>query len=161
MIGPGLDLESGAVFDASGRYRYLLWRRWRREQRLLTFVMLNPSAADETVDDPTIRRCAGFARDAGFAGIRVVNLFAFRTSEPRSLRGLSEPADARNVSFLESALSEPGPVCAAWGNNGWPHAARLTERLRHRPDTHCLGRTKQGQPKHPLYLARTVTLQPF
>ena len=78
-----LPLERNAVISACGRYRYLLTRRVGPGTRAVTFIMLNPSTADATRDDPTIRRCIGFARSWGIGGVDVVNLFAFRATEPR------------------------------------------------------------------------------
>ncbi|TMF61888.1 MAG: DUF1643 domain-containing protein, partial [Chloroflexi bacterium] len=68
----------GATFSADRRYRYRLWRRWDGARPVVAFVMLNPSTADARRDDPTIRRCIGFAKSWGFGGVEVVNLFAYR-----------------------------------------------------------------------------------
>ena len=75
--------QSGADFSECGRYRYKLWRTWDDIRPVVMFIMLNPSTADATADDPTIRRCIGFARAWGYGGVRVGNLFAWRTPYPQ------------------------------------------------------------------------------
>ena len=78
--------EAGALLSSCGTYRYRLWRYWHTEREPLIFIMLNPSTADAMQDDPTIRKCIGFAKRLGFGGIEVVNLFAYRATDPRDLR---------------------------------------------------------------------------
>jgi len=80
------EAETGAYFSADHVYRYVLWRRWDRQREPLVWVMLNPSTADDCRDDPTITRCRGFARNWGYGGITVVNLFALRATRPEALR---------------------------------------------------------------------------
>ena len=146
---------SGAAFSACRRYRYALWRRWAHGPTVL-FVMLNPSTADAHNDDPTIRRCIGFARAWGFGSLAVANLFGLRTPSPRVLARSAAPVGARNDRWLRKLQDEASLVLAAWGNHG---------RLRDRAtavrcllsDLHTLGLTGAGQPRHPLYVAaRTV-----
>src|SRR4029077_5114543 len=93
------SMKTLAEFSHCRRYRFALWRRWDSGPQVL-FVMLNPSTADETTDDPTIRRCIGFARTWGFGSLAGANLFAFRTLKPRQLRPASEPIGAGNDDWL-------------------------------------------------------------
>ena len=143
-----MTLLSGATFSADGRYRYRLWRRWDRSKPVVAFVMLNPSSADGRRDDPTIRRCIGFARAWGFGGIDVVNLFAYRASEPRRLREVDDPVGPDNARYLRRAIRRADLVVLAWG------AHAVAAGLLSLPRARCLGLTRAGQPRHPLYLPR-------
>lgn len=124
--------------------------------------MLNPSTADATSDDPTIRRCTGFARARGFGGLRVLNLFALRCTDPAEMKGAPDPVGPQNDVFLRNAfarsVSEGSPVIAAWGVHGIhllrddavrALAAECGVKLM------CLGATKDGHPRHPLYVPRS------
>src|SRR5688500_11357729 len=104
----------GAVFDRSGRYRYRLWRRWG-DGGAVAFVMLNPSTADAERDDPTIRRCGGFARAWGFGSMVVVNLFALRSSDPQRLRRARDPVGRENDRHIIDVTGTSDAVVLAWG----------------------------------------------
>ena len=154
-------MSGGAVFSRDRRYRYRLWRRWDRSRPVVAFVMLNPSTADATRDDPTIRRCIGFARRWGYGGVEIVNLFAFRATDPRALRAAHDPEGPRNAAQVRRAASTAALVLAAWGADGavGTRGAALERRLS--PRLRCLGVTRSGAPRHPLYLrssARPVPL---
>jgi hypothetical protein len=151
----------GAVFDPSRRYRYRLWRRWAAGAPVL-FVMLNPSTADAERDDPTIRRCVGFARAWGFAGMTVVNLFALRATDPARLRRARDPVGRDNDCHIAAAAAGAGTVVVAWGTHGELGArdrAVLALLAPHRP--RCLGLTRGGHPRHPLYLPARTASRPF
>jgi len=147
--------ERSAVLSDCGTYRYLLTRRWS-EGPLLGWVMLNPSRADALVDDPTIRRCVGFARRWGFAGIVVRNLYALRATDPRELLHHPDPVGPDNHTHLDAAAGDALTVCA-WGARGGTRggdvAAQLDERGAHLV---CLGLTLGAQPRHPLRLAAAL-----
>ena len=83
---PIIEVRKGAVIDPTGLYRYSLWREWNPDAAQITFIMLNPSRADATNDDPTIRRCINFASSWGYGYLEVVNLFAYRTSHPQQFK---------------------------------------------------------------------------
>lgn len=152
-----------AVISHCRRYRYRLGRRWGDGLPLL-YVMLNPSTADAEADDPTIRRCIGFAKAHGFGAIDVVNLFAFRATNPADLLRAVHPVGPDNNWYITLAAREAGAVCVAWGAN-----ARESERPSEvlpliRDQGHepfCLSITKHGHPGHPLMLPNTSRLQPF
>lgn len=160
-----LDLEnptfaSGALFSDCLRFRYRLWRRWRNGDRgCVNFIMLNPSTADAVSNDPTVRRCIGFARSWGYDGLTVTNLFAFRSTDPAQLETAADPIGPDNdINIRSVALTAPLVVCA-WGVGG-----RLLDRsdaafrlLRDLP-LHHLSKTggPRPQPKHPLYLRREL-----
>lgn len=151
-----------AHFDASGAYRYRLTRTWDRSIPQITWVMLNPSTATSTTDDPTIRRVVGFARSWGFGSVLVLNLFALRTTRPRDLAVSSSPVGPDNDAVIDGALAPDAEVIAAWGNHGTlpnpssgaPRCEEILQLLSSRSSrVRCLSRTAQGQPRHPLYLA--------
>ncbi len=141
-----------AELSADRRFRYELGRRWRPTGRTVLFVGLNPSTADEDIDDPTIRRCIGFARTWGFSGLHMTNLFAFRATDPQEMMRATEPIGGpdndKTITRLAAASSL---VIACWG----VHGAFLGRDVAIRalvPGMKHLGLTKGGQPRHPLYL---------
>ncbi len=161
-----LPLEQNAVISACGRYRYLLTRQVGPGLRTATFIMLNPSKADATKDDPTIRRCNGFARQWGCGRLAVLNLFAFRATDPADLKRAEEPVGPENREWFERTLADggEGPVVCGWGVHGaqmgqdqivlgWLQAFGVQPL--------ALGVTKHGQPRHPLYLPNGVVPNTF
>lgn len=147
-------VDRGADISSCGRYRYRLWRRWD-DRPSVNFVMLNPSTADATLDDPTIRRCVGFARTWGYGGIVVTNLYAFRATCPRDLWGAADPVGPGNDEAIRTAAVAAGLLVCAWGNHGSVdgRAAAVLDWLRRIGVTpHALKVTGAGQPAHPLYL---------
>ena len=148
-------IQRDAYLSTDGLYRYALHRWWDDRRDRLAFIMLNPSTADATVDDPTIRRCMGFARSFGCGGIRVFNLYAHRATKPADLWKADEPTGGdRNDDLLREVLRQAKhqPVIAAWGANAKPD--RVAEFMSWRGSEHvkALGLTKGGAPRHPLYL---------
>src|SRR4051812_26865304 len=112
-----LPLEQNAVISACGRYRYLLTRQVGPGPRAATFIMLNPSTADATKDDPTIRRCIGFARQWGCGRLSVLNLFAFRATDPAAMKRADDPVGPENKDWFERILTDAGEgrVVCGWG----------------------------------------------
>ena len=173
----GTSHESWAVLSNDGRYRYLLARMWENyftvepldpdqaSRPLMVWVMLNPSTADGTEDDPTIRKCIGFAKRRGCGGILVVNTLAFRATKPADLPREHAVARGRhNGEFIRIALTNPllAIGVAAWGGPwpGWQRSlmqegiatAKISRNL------FCFGTTKGGDPRHPLMLAYDTPL---
>ncbi len=155
--GLSVDMQRGAVFDATDVYRYRLSRAWDPALPTACFIMLNPSVADAHVDDPTIRRCIGFARTWGYGALDVVNLFAYRTTEPRVLAEVADPVGPKNDAHILRALAGSSLVVAAWGCHGSLHgrADEVTTLLGDRETAH-LGSTRDGHPRHPLYLRKDL-----
>lgn len=194
-------VDSGADISGCLRYRYWLWREWRGaatdenwswftdddgepvldgkgvaigEPKTCVFVMLNPSTADGSADDATIRKCVAFAKAWCFDRIDVLNLFAYRATDPAALLALNDEADPVGPANLEAfetvLLNQPvGRIVCAWGVHGshlgqdqtalgW--IAGIESRFR-ALSIFALGLTKDGQPKHPLYLPRNTPLVPF
>ena len=155
-------MERGALFDASGAYRYHLSRQWDTDGPTVVFVMLNPSAADAVRDDPTIRRCIGLARSWGYGRLEVVNLFAYRSSSPDALRAVGDPVGPENDHHLQVAADGAALVVAAWGNVGALLGRDRAVRGMLGPRAlHCLGITLRGQPRHPLYVRGDTLPIPF
>jgi hypothetical protein len=151
-------MSDGALFSHDRQYRYRLWRRWDALRPCVAFCMLNPSMADEHSNDPTIRRCIGFARDWGYGGVEIVNLFALRATDPRELRDARDPIGRRNDAYVIEAAQRSAAVVLAWGVHGTFRArgAEALALLSPRARLLALGWTRAGEPRHPLYLRRDV-----
>lgn len=152
-----VGVDPRARLDLSGAYRYTLTREvGPAAGGRVVFIMLNPSTADAEVDDPTIRRCIGFARTWGFGTLTVVNLFALRATNPRELLRHEFPDGMDNDRWTTWAIERADCIVCAWGALAKPlrHRARATEAwLRGLGKwTYCLGHTKDGEPRHPLYV---------
>ena len=153
-------LGNGAILSDCARYRYALWRRWSDAPAVL-FIGLNPSTADATQDDPTIRRCLRFAKAWGHGALYMGNLFAFRATDPRELMAAADPVGPETDAWLRHLALDSGLIVAAWGAHGdyRGRAAVVAEALP--MHVHCLGRTKDGQPRHPLYLRSDAQPEPW
>jgi hypothetical protein len=124
--------------------------------------MLNPSTADAAVEDATIRRCIGFARRERAGGIVVVNLYAFRTTDPRQLTPCADPDGPENIRHLKQVAAAHSPVVCAWGVWGGDRGAFVASHmLRQGAHLVCLGVTKGGHPRHPLYVRADQPLTPY
>lgn len=151
---------SGAIFSECRTFRYVLWRSWETGSGYVCFIGLNPSTADETIDDRTIRRCMDFAKAWGYAGMVMLNLFAFRATDPTDMLAAVDPVGPDNDSHFRVFTSGAGVVVAAWGNDG-AHLDRHRTVTRAIPHLHCLKVTKAGHPGHPLYLKSDLVPIPF
>lgn len=173
-------IESGATISLCGRYRYRLWRKWCSSDVFpgldgkgdqlgnpltCVFVMLNPSTADGGHDDPTIRRCVAFAKRLGFDRLEVVNLFAYRATNPSELLALNDaddPVGTDNRAHIDAACNteSAGMVIAAWGVHGGHLGQDRAVLGWIGRDIHALGApTKSGAPRHPLYLPADAPLR--
>lgn len=153
-------VEKWAQISEDGRYRYLLGRRWERSLPECVFIMLNPSTADGTKDDPTLRRCVSFAKNFGCGSLLVGNLYAYRATAPADLRKADEPTGGdRNNRALTELLGRAGLSIAAWGAHA--RAPRVAEVLQipGADRLAALGMTKSGAPRHPLYVRGDAELQ--
>lgn len=148
-------MDRKTVFSPCRTYRYTLWREWIGGSGYAMFVGLNPSTADETMDDPTIRRCIAFAKAWGYAGICMTNLFAFRATDPRIMKSAVDPVGPENNRYLIELSERAGVVVAAWGAHG-VHLSRDLAVKAMLPSLHYLRLTKGGHPGHPLYLPGTL-----
>lgn len=146
--------ESGATFSDCKLYRYKLWRIWG-EQPTAVFIMLNPSTADEVDNDPTVERCERRARAMGYGGLRVVNIFALRSTDPRTLYSHKDPIGRENDRAILDAVKDAGIIVCAWGGHGnlLQRGAKVLRLLLSSGITpHYLKLNKDGTPTHPLYV---------
>jgi hypothetical protein len=154
-------MESGAVFSPCDRYRYALWRLWDTGRPPLLVVGLNPSTADARRNDPTVRRCLGYAGDWGWGGLLVANLFAYRATHPAALRRTEDPEGVENDHWLHWLAGHAGQILVAWGNGGrYRERGRAVRAALPQPLFH-LGLTQLGEPRHPLYVPAAALPQPW
>lgn len=139
-----------AQISACGTYRYSLTRKWSDEGTLV-IVGLNPSTADATVEDRTVARCINFAMSWGYGELVLANLFALRSPYPKKLRQARDPIGPQNNRTLKRLSARADLLLVAWGNHGLL-LGRYQEVLPWLTDPHCLGTTKKGMPRHPLYV---------
>lgn len=149
----------GAYLSGDMAYRYALWREWDWKLPRLYWVMLNPSTADADINDATIRKCIGFAARANYGGIHVVNLFAFRATDPKFLRTIPRARTGPANDFyirqaVRQSLDVKSNFMVGWGGVGSLYQDRVADVRMLLPTLHtyCLGLTKSGHPKHPLYV---------
>lgn len=155
-----LNIKGTALISDCKKYRYILSRVWDSSLPSVTFLMLNPSTADETNDDPTIRRCIAYAKRWGFGHLDVVNLFAYRATNPKDLLICEDPiGDMNKYSLFTAAKTGIYTVCA-WGNS--PIISKLMKKfpnykpLQDLENLKYLELSKDGTPKHPLYLKKNL-----
>lgn len=152
-------MEKTATFSPCRKYRYTLWRRWHnlfsQDSACVMFIGLNPSTADEVYNDPTVTRCIGYAKDWGYAGLCMMNLFAFRATLPKDMKAVGDPIGPDNNSALIAMAEKVAIVVATWGNHGkYMERAETVKKML--PELYCLRLTKSGCPAHPLYLPKDL-----
>lgn len=158
------DAWSEAVYSPCESYRYLLTRTWDAGGPRALFVMLNPSTATELQNDPTVERCERRARALGFGAFRVCNIFGFRATDPKVMRAAADPVGPGNDEAIAGSAPWADRIVCAWGSHG-AHLdrGRAVERLLRgtgRP-LHHLGLTRDGQPRHPLYIGYDRQPEPW
>ncbi len=151
-------MEKNAIFSEDRKYRYVLWRIWDQTKPMVLYIGLNPSTADEIIDDRTLSKCMGFARKWNYGGITLVNLFAFRATNPFDLMEEPDPIGPENDKWIEEQLSKADVVVGVWGNYGgfMDRGAHFLEKI---PELYCLKLNKTGHPAHPLYLSYDMNLK--
>lgn len=168
---------SGAAISPCGKYRYILWRKFKSAGKKICWICLNPSKADAVLDDPTLNRITSFSKREGAAEVFVCNLFAYRATNPKDMRafaegefgsGRSDVFGPDNDESIRSTIRRCDTCVVGWGNGGgfrragrklWVKLIQIEE-IRHIPLL-CLGKTKSGHPLHPLYVASNKPLTPF
>jgi hypothetical protein len=164
MLALSDSYEAGATFSECRKYRYRLWRVWGDPTNRLAVVSLNPSTADEFVDDPTVRRDIGFAKLWGFGALDKLNMFAWRSTDPAGLLVPDDPVGPSNNKYIIETAHAASRVVMAWGSHAKirallePRAREVVAMLRAcvGSELGTFGRNANGQPKHPLYLAKTT-----
>lgn len=149
-----------AVFSPCRNYRYTLTRDWDEGSGTVNFIGLNPSIADEIENDPTIRRCIGFAKAWGFQHLCMLNLFAYRATDPKKMMAAPDPIGPDNNGWLIDTINAGSPTVAAWGANGAFKQRETWARDRF-PGLQVLRLTNGGHPEHPLYLPGTLRPVPW
>lgn len=158
------DSSCSAVFSADRKHRFELWRRWGEAGAFAAFIGLNPSTADENQDDPTVRRCINYARAWGYDAMCMLNIFSLRATDPKVMLADDLPNLMQNDEALILVSRKAGLVVAAWGaqgeyrHRGWRIARRLTSEG---VALYCLGETKTGHPRHPLYMRKDIQPIPY
>lgn len=152
------NIKGNAFFNSARTHRYWLSRVWNVDKAPMAFICLNPSTADETLNDPTVTRCINFANDWGYGMFFMLNLFAFRATDPKDMKAAADPVGKLNDSWIKNITDQCHLTVAAWGNHG-SYLGRDKEVSKLLSDLHCLKVTKQNQPYHPLYLR--ADLKPF
>lgn len=144
----------GAKFSDDRKYRYVLYRIWDKSKPFVMFIGLNPSTANETSDDPTIRRVKRFAKDWGFGGVYMMNLFAYVTAYPEELKKCSDPIGDNDL-WLAIIAGKCSEVVFAWGDFKEAHE-RSKQAVEMFPNAKALQINKNGTPKHPLYVSAAI-----
>ena len=153
----------GAILSDDRQYRYSLWRIWDETKEPVVFIGLNPSTADESEDDSTIRRCIDFAESWGYGGIYMLNLFAYRTKEPKIMKSMDDPVGPDFLKYFAAHVSLVSTVVVAWGNHGefQDRANEVLDLIMDNYNVRCFGLNKNKTPKHPLYLKGTTPLMKY
>jgi len=151
---------SGAVFNVEKDCRFLLWRRWKSQAKMITFIGLNPSTANENTNDPTIKRVIDFAKRWGYGGVYMINLYPLVTSKPKQLFGSSMRTDdiSLNHSHSKRVIDKSEYVVFAWGAFKLPDD-RNEQLINMFPLGRCLGWNNNGSPKHPLFVRGQTNLK--
>lgn len=172
-------MKRETIFSACRKYRYTLWREFygalaieppmlplegNRAHNYLMIIGLNPSTADETKDDPTIRRCIGFAKRWGYGALCMTNLFAWRDTKPEGMKLAADPIGEESGKWIDEIADGAGMILAAWGKHG-TFRGRDMEVMRaieaKGKSIYCLGMNGDGTPKHPLYIAAATVAIPL
>lgn len=154
-------MNSSADPRFTNNHRLTLSREWGGTGGIVNWIMLNPSTANDLMDDPTIRKCVGFSKRWGFGKLTVSNLFTFRATDPKDLRICAKNDYARAVGLADGALIEQSAsahlIIVAWGTHGnlYRRADDVLLRVLPRASLYCIGLTKDGHPKHPVMAAYT------
>lgn len=162
-------MDTGAEFSPCRKYRYKLWRIWSPDRydkdRYIAFLMLNPSTADETKNDPTVERCQRRAVAMGYQGMYVINIFALRSTDPEALYIAEDPVGPRNDAAIFEVADECDTIVCAWGTHGslhnrGRHVLNAVAKM-HPFKLFHLGLSKAGHPKHPLYISYKTKPQSY
>jgi len=152
-------MNKGAILSRNRLYRYVLWREWDSTKGTCVFIGLNPSTADETEDDPTLRRCVDFAKTWGYGKYVMVNLFAYRATNPSELKIVEKPVGYKNNYHIKTQCADADIVIAAWGNHGTLlKRDKKVQKLLKDTQLKCFKLTSKGQPAHPLYQPKDISL---
>ena len=144
-------MKKNAILSEDRKYRYVLSRIWDETKPKVMIIGLNPSTADETEDDPTIGRCISFSKSWGYGGVYMLNLFAFRATQPKDMFNAENPIGLENNSYIEIYSKKVEKIVCAWGNHG-TYKNRGNEIREKFDKLFYLTLNQTGEPAHPLYL---------
>ena len=144
-------MKKNAILSEDRKYRYVLSRIWDETKPKVMIIGLNPSTADETEDDPTIGRCISFSKSWGYGGVYMLNLFAFRATQPKDMFNAENPIGLENNSYIEIYSKKVDKIVCAWGNHG-TYKNRGNEIREKFDKLFYLKLNQTGEPAHPLYL---------
>jgi hypothetical protein len=159
-------MNKNALISPGGVYRYWLTREWDDSLRRVLWCCLNPSTADADVDDASVRKMVGFSKLFGYGGLVLVNLQAFRSTDPKSVPGGLRGVGPDNDDWIGRLAHEMTVICA-WGadkkvvESGRAYEVRKILQVESRGEIYCLGKTRDGHPRHPLYLPYDAKLESF
>lgn len=155
---------NGAIFSPDREHRYLLWRVWDSSLPPIAFIGLNPSTADEIINDRTVSRCIDYAHRWGAGGLLMLNIFGYRSTYPKDLYTHPEPIGSEMDAYLLATIEQVPLVVSACGTHGkyldrWQqvmsllqaHCTYLQQQGKPVPKLCYLDRNQDGTPKHPLY----------
>lgn len=153
------------TFSEDKKYRYYLKREFKpNAKKFLVFIMLNPSTANEEYNDPTVERCQNHAINKNYEGMIVLNIFAYRTTDPKKLLEIKNPIGEKNNETIIETIKKHKDIICAWGNHGkiLERSEEVKKILKeNRARTQAFQITKVGEPKHPLYVSYNKELQEF
>lgn len=153
-------MKSNAIFDKSGKYRYLLSRMWDSSLPKLLYIMLNPSIANATIEDRTSKQCLYFAKKLDFGSFEVVNLYSLISTNPKNLKvSTIDPIGNETDHYILEAASKADKIIAAWGCNHFfnNRNGEVAEMLKQRKyKLFCFEKTKYGHPRHPSRLKHDI-----
>jgi hypothetical protein len=146
-------MKKGANISIDKKYRYSLYRIWNDELPKVAFICLNPSIADDKIDDPTINRCIEFAKSWGYGGFYMLNLFAFRATNPSELTKVNDPIGMDNQNVILETITKVDKVICAWGNEGilLNQNKKILSIIE---NPYCIKINSSGEPSHPLFLKK-------
>lgn len=153
------QVEKGAHFSPCRVWRYSLWRIWDPSKPAIAFCCLNPSTADELIDDPTVRRCIQFSKNWGYGSFTMLNAYAYRSTDPRGLKTVENPVGEENDVVLATVAARVQDIIVGWGVHCEPNRAESVLKILGK--VHCLGVNENGSPKHPLYIRGNAERQVY
>lgn len=145
-----MNMKKDAILSSDRQYRYMLSRVWDENLPMVVFIGLNPSTADETTDDNTIKKCIKFATSWGYGGLYMLNLFAYRSTNPYEMYNVADPVGSKNNGYIQEYAKKSDKVICAWGNMG-SYNGRSSNILKQLDNAYYIKLNKTGEPSHPLY----------
>lgn len=153
-----------AIISSCNKYRYQLTRKWGESDEYVLFVALNPSIADDKIDDSTLKKCIGVSKMFGFDHLKLVNLFAYRDMNPMVMKNQDDPIGSENDKTIKDLAKDAKLIIICWGNDG-SYLGRSNEVLEilkpYKSKVRCIGKNKSGQPTHPSRASYPKELQEF